>query len=109
MEASFLIAQVETTLSNYTSQYHRRGMQDLAIWQALDMYYQRPDDWDLVLTSTKEEAFDRMVKDGWDVNMGDHFFGIDYETTDELVLEYLKDNKLVTDINEVDEPDESND
>jgi hypothetical protein len=96
MEASFLIAQVETTLSNYTSQYHRPGMQDLATWQALDSYYSRPDDWDIVLTSTREEAFDRMVKDNWYVNMGDHFFGIDYETTDELVLEYLIDNQLAT-------------
>jgi hypothetical protein len=94
MEASFLITQVETTLSNYTDQYRRPGMQDLAIWQALDSYYSRPDDWDIVLTSTREEAFDRMVKDNWYVNMGDHFFGIDYETTDELVLEYLIDNQL---------------
>jgi hypothetical protein len=37
-----------------------------------------------------------MVKDNWYVNMGDHFFGIDYETTDELVLEYLIDNQLAT-------------
>jgi hypothetical protein len=96
MEASFLITQVETTLSNYTDQYRRPGMQDLAIWQALDSYYSRPDDWDIVLTSTREEAFDRMVKDNWYVNMGDHFFGIDYETTDELVLEYLIDNQLAT-------------
>jgi len=44
-----------------------------------------------------------MVKDHWYVNMGDHFFGIDYETTDELVLEYLKDNKLVKDTTEDEE------
>jgi hypothetical protein len=41
-----------------------------------------------------------MVKDNWHVDMGDHFFGLDYELIDELVLEYLKDNKLVTDTNE---------
>jgi hypothetical protein len=105
MEASFLITQVETTLSNYTDQYRRPGMQDLAIWQALDSYYSRPDDWDIVLTSTREEAFDRMVKDNWYVNMGDHFFGIDYETTDELVLEYLIDNKLAARVD--DDADES--
>ena len=100
MEPSFLIAQVETTLSNYTNQHHRLGMQDLAIWQSLDSYYSRPDNWDIVLTSTREEAFDRMVKDNWYVNMGDHFYGLDYETTDELVLEYLIDNHLVTRVDE---------
>ena len=100
MEPSFLIAQVETTLSNYTNQHHRLGMQDLAIWQSLDSYYSRPDNWDIVLTSTREEAFDRMVKDNWYVNMGDHFYGLDYETTDELVLEYLIDNHLATRVDE---------
>jgi hypothetical protein len=100
MDASFMITQVETTLSNYTNQYHRSGMGDLAIWQSLDHYYTRPDDWDLVLTSTREEAFDRIVKDRWYVNMGDHFFGIDYETVDELVLEYLKNNELVTSVSD---------
>jgi len=94
MEASFMIEQVETTLNNYTNQYHRSGMRDLAIWQSLDMYYSDPDGHDLVVTSTKEEAFDRMVKDNWFVNMGDHFFGVDYETTDEMVLEYLINNQL---------------
>ena len=100
MEPSFLIAQVETTLSNYTNQHHRLGMQDLAIWQSLDSYYSRPDNWDIVLTSTREEAFDRMVKDNWYVNMGDHFYGLDYETIDELVLEYLIDNHLATRVDE---------
>jgi hypothetical protein len=94
MKASFLITQVETTLFNYTEQYRRPGMQDLAIWQSLEPLYSRPDEYDIVVTSTREEAFDRMVKDNWFVNMGDHFFGIDYETTDELVLEYLIDNQL---------------
>jgi hypothetical protein len=96
MEASFLITQVETTLSNYTSQYHRPGMHDLAIWQSLESIYSRPDEYDLVITSTREEAFDRMVKDNWFVDMGDHFFGLDYETIDELVLEYIIDNQLAT-------------
>ena len=100
MEPSFLITQVETTLSNYTNQHHRLGMQDLAIWQSLDSYYSRPDNWDIVLTSTREEAFDRMVKDNWYVNMGDHFYGLDYETIDELVLEYLIDNHLATRVDE---------
>jgi hypothetical protein len=103
MEPSFMIAQVETTLSNYTSQHHRPGMHDLAIWQSLESVYLRPDEYDLVITSTREEAFDRMVKDNWFVDMGDHFYGIDYETVDELVLEYLKNNKLVKDITEDEE------
>ena len=105
MEPSFMIAQVETTLSNYTNQHHRPGMHDLAIWQALDSYYSRPDDWDIVLTSTREEAFDRIVKDNWSVDMGNHFFGLDYETIDELVREYLIDNKLAARVD--DDADES--
>jgi hypothetical protein len=32
--------------------------------------------------------------------MGDHFFGIDYETVDEEVLKYLVDNQLVTRVDE---------
>lgn len=100
MEPSFRIAQVEFLLTQYTEAIHRSGMGDLAIWQSLDSYYSRPDDWDIVLTSTREEAFDRMVKDNWYVNMGDHFYGIDYETVDELVLEYLIDNHLATRVDE---------
>jgi hypothetical protein len=105
MEPSFMIAQVETTLSNYTSQHHRPGMHDLAIWQSLESVYLRPDEYDLVITSTREEAFDRMVKDNWFVDMGDHFFGLDYETIDELVLEYIVDNKLAARVD--DDADES--
>jgi hypothetical protein len=99
MYASFMITQVETTLSNYTNQYHRLGMQDLAIWQTLEDIYKRPELHDLVLASTREEAFDQMVKDNWFVDMGQHFYGLDYETIDELVLQYLKDNQLVKEIN----------
>ena len=100
MKASFLITQVETTLFNYTEQYRRPGMQDLAIWQSLEPLYARPEEYDIVVTSTREEAFDRMVKDNWFVNMGDHFFGIDYEITDELVFKYLIDNQLATHVDE---------
>jgi hypothetical protein len=100
MDASFMITQVETTMSNYTNQYHRLGMSDLAIWQSLESVYARPEDYDLVVTSTREEAFDRMVKDNWHVDMGDHFFGLDYETIDDCVLQYLKDNKLVASVDD---------
>ncbi len=100
MEPSVRIAQVEFLLTQYTEAMNRSGMGDLAIWQSLDSYYSRPDNWDIVLTSTREEAFDRMVKDNWYVNMGDHFYGIDYETVDELVLEYLVNNHLATRVDE---------
>lgn len=100
MKASFMIAQVETTMSNYTNQFHRLGMRDLAIWQSLESIYARPEEYDLVLTSTREEAFDRMIKDNWHVDMGDHFFGLDYEVIDDLVLEYVKENQLATDTTE---------
>jgi hypothetical protein len=75
-------------------------MRDLAIWQSLESVYSRPEDYDLVVTSTREEAFDRIVKDNWHVDMGDHFFGLDYETIDECVLQYLKDNKLVASVDD---------
>ena len=94
MEPSFRIAQIETLLTAYTDAVKRLGMLDLAIWQSLVMYYSDPDNHELVMTSTKEEAFDRIVKDNWFVNMGDHFLGVDYETTDEMVLEYLINNQL---------------
>ena len=100
MEPSFRITQVETLLTAYVDAVHRSGMTDLAIWQSLEPLYQRPEEYDLVLTSTREEAFDRMVKDNWSVSMGDHFFGLDYETIDELVLEYLVDNHLATRVDE---------
>jgi hypothetical protein len=100
MEPSFRIEQVETLLTAYTNAVHRSGMGDLAIWQSLSAFYDRPDNWEIEWTSTREEAFDRMVKDNWYVDMGDHFYGIDYETIDELVLQYLKDNQLVKDISE---------
>lgn len=98
MEASFMITQVETTLSNYTNHYRRLGMQDLAIWQTLEDIYKRPELHDLTLVSTREEAFDQMVRDNWFVDMGSHYYGLDYETIDELVLEYLKDNQLVKEL-----------
>lgn len=98
MEASFMITQVETTLSNYTNYYRRLGMQDLAIWQSLEDIYKRPELHDLTLASTREEAFDQMVRDNWFVDMGSHYYGLDYETIDELVLEYLKDNQLVKEL-----------
>jgi len=75
-------------------------MLDLAIWQTLETYYTQPDDWNIVLTSTKEEAFEYMVKDNWTVYMGEHFFGLDYEEIDNKVLDYLKNNQLVTEIEE---------
>lgn len=100
MEASFMITQVETTLSNYTNQYRRLGMQDLAIWQALCQYFAQPHSYEIQFTTalSKEEVFDQMVRDNWFVDMGQHFYGLDYETTDELVLEYLKDNQLVKEL-----------
>lgn len=110
MEPSFRIAQVEFLLTQYSEATHRSGMRDLAIWQSLTtQYYEDPSQWDIIPLVTKEEAFDRMVKDDWHVDMGDKFYGLDYETIDEEVLDYLKRNKLVKDINEIDEPDESND
>jgi len=107
MEASFMMAQVETVLTNYTKQHGRSGMDDLAIWQSLDTYYDRADEWEIEWLSTREEVFDRMVKDNFyaDYGYGDSYYGIDYESVDEQVLQYLKDNQLVKDIDEKGNPD----
>jgi len=98
MNASFRIEQVSFLLDQYREATHRLGMQDLAIWQTLEDIYKRPELHDLTLLSTREEAFDKIVKDNWFVDMGQHFYGLDYETIDELTLEYLKDNNLVKEI-----------
>lgn len=103
MEPSFRIEQVDNLLTAYSEATKRSGMPDLAIWQALTDYYVRAEDHEIVPTSTQQEAFDRMVKDGWTVYLGEHFYGIDYQTTDELVLEYLLKNELVTRIDEEEE------
>lgn len=102
MEPSFRIEQVETLLTAYSHATKRNGMDDLAIWQSLTSYYERPEEWDIEWTSTREEAFDRIIKDNWFVDMGDHYYGVDYEATDELVLNYLKENQLVKDVSEED-------
>jgi hypothetical protein len=99
MNASFRIEQVSFLLDQYREATHRLGMQDLAIWQSLEDIYKRPELHDLTLLSTREEAFDKIVKDNWFVDMGQHYYGLDYETIDELTLEYLKDNQLVKEIN----------
>ena len=98
MNASFRIEQVSFLLDQYREATHRLGMQDLAIWQTLEDVYKRPELHDLTLLSTREEAFDKIVKDNWFVDMGQHYYGLDYETIDELTLEYLKDNQLVKEI-----------
>jgi hypothetical protein len=98
MNASFRIEQVSFLLDQYREATHRLGMQDLAIWQSLEDIYKRPELHDLTLLSTREEAFDKIVKDNWFVDMGQHYYGLDYETIDELTLEYLKDNQLVKEI-----------
>jgi len=100
MNPSFRIEQVNNLLTYYRDAVHRPAMTDLAIWQSLEPIYQNPNEYDVVVTSTREEAFDRMVADSWYINMGEHFFGLDYEVIDELVLEYLKDNALVTEVEE---------
>jgi len=98
MNASFRIEQVSFLLDQYREATHRLGMQDLAIWQTLEDIYKRPELHDLTLLSTREEAFDKIVNDNWFVDMGQHFYGLDYETIDELTLEYLKDNQLVKEV-----------
>ena len=100
MEPSFKIQQVQTLLREYRNTTHRVGIRDIVIWQSLEMYYAQPEEHTLVVTSTQEEAFDRMVKDDWHVRTSEQFAGIDYQATDEQVLEYLLNNQLATRIEE---------
>lgn len=100
MKPSFRIEQVENLLTAYSHDIRRNGMDDLAIWQALTTYYERPEEWEIEWTSTREEAFDRMVKDNFFAKWNDDFYGIDYETTDEMVLKYLKESQLVKDVSD---------
>lgn len=75
-------------------------MLDLAIWQTLEMYYVDAEGHDLVATSTQDEAFERMLADNWQPFQGSNFYGLDYEVIDEVVLDYLIQNQLVTRVDE---------
>ena len=94
---------IDAVMAQYRDLFKRIPMRDIAIWQALVNYYIQADEYDIIVTSTPEEAFERMVADKWTVFMGDDYYGLDYVTIDELVLEYLKANKLVTDTTEEEE------
>lgn len=97
---------IDAVMAQYRDLFKRIPMRDIAIWQALVNYYIQADEYDIIVTSTPEEAFERMVADKWTVFMGDDYYGLDYVTIDELVLEYLKKNQLVKDINEEDEDED---
>ncbi len=99
------IKTIDAVMTQYRDLFKRIPMRDIAIWQAIVNYYIQADEYDIIVTSTPEEAFERMVADGWTVFMGDDFYGLDYVTTDELVLEYLKKNALVKDIYEEEDND----
>lgn len=91
-----LIKEIDKQLSIYNLDTRRSSMFDLTIWHTLEMYYMRPEEYELVATSTKEDAFERIIADNWTIDFGRHFYGIDYEIVDELVLEYLINNHLMT-------------
>ena len=93
-----LLKQAETMLNEYrySLQNSRAPMLDLAIWQTLEMYYSDAEGHELVVTSTRDEAFERILADNWQPFQGSNFYGIDYEAVDELVLDYLIRNQLVT-------------
>ena len=94
---------IDAVMAQYRDLFKRIPMRDIAIWQAVVNYYIQADEYDIIVTSTPEEAFERMVADKWTVFMGDDYYGLDYVTIDELVLEYLKKNQLVKDVNEDDD------
>lgn len=89
------IKEIMAVMDSYRRDIKRSPMQDIAIWQTLDMYYSDLEAYELVATSTKDEAFERMLADNWTFKYD--FYGLDYEVIDELVLDYLRNNQLVTD------------
>lgn len=89
---SVFVKAIEVTLDEYRNANHRNPMLDVSIWHSLKYWYQ---DEDVEMTATPEECFDRIIADGWKPDMGEHFYGIDFETVDEAVLTYLIDNALV--------------
>ena len=96
-----LLKQADSVLTEYRiASGNRIPMLDLTIWHTLEMYYESPDEYDLVVTSTKEEAFERMLADNWSPFQGRDFYGIDYEIIDEVVLDYLVKSQLATHVDE---------
>ena len=93
---------INDTMLTYGKQFKRIPMRDVAIWQSLVHYYDHADEFEIIVTSTASEAFERMVADGWSVDMGDYFSGIDYQIVDEEVLEYLIKNSLAQRMDELD-------
>lgn len=93
MNALDSIKVIDAALTEHRASTGRSPMHDIAIWHSLVYYYNSPEDWNVVATSTKEEAFERMIADNWSDNYD--MYGLDYEIIDEMVLEYLKKNALV--------------
>lgn len=89
---SVFVKAIEVTLDEYRNANHRNPMMDVSIWHSLKYWYH---DDEVEFTATPEECFDRIIADGWTVDMGNDFFGLDFETIDEAVLRYLVDNQLV--------------
>lgn len=99
MNAVESIKALEEASNEYRKHHSRYPLKDLVIWQTLDMYYSDAEGYGLVLSSTKEEAFERMISDSWTAPYD--FYGIDYETIDELVFDYLIKNGLVGVLEEI--------
>ena len=95
------IATIDALMKQYREITTRSPIQDIAIWHSLASIYHSPEDYDLVATSTKEEAFERMVQDNW--RYSHDFYGIDYEILDDMVLDYVRNNKLMKKLYEEDE------
>lgn len=98
MNAIDSIKVIDAAMTEHRASTGRSPMHDIAIWHSLVNYYASPEDWDIVVTSTREEAFERMIADNWSDNYD--YYGLDYEIIDELVLEYLKKNALAKEIEE---------
>jgi hypothetical protein len=98
MSPDLAMTEISNMMNDYSARYNRSPRQDMAIWDSLDMYYSDPEAYELVATSTKAEAFNRMLKDRWFVKHD--YYGLDYEVIDEVVLEYLTSNALVQHVGE---------
>jgi hypothetical protein len=88
---SVFVKAIEVTLDEYRKHNERSPLIDVSIWHSIKYW---ADDEDYVFTSTPEEIFDRLIEDNYRINFGEYFFGIDFETIDDKVLEYILNNRM---------------
>lgn len=96
-----LIKQVSNTMTEYRQSLEtwRSSMTDLAIWHSLEDIYARPEEYDIVILTTPDEAMEQIIRDFWQpVSIDDD----GYEGIDNMVRAYLIETKLARNLYEED-------